>query len=292
MRRAFCLLALTCACRPDFGEPASHVTGPRILAVRANPPEAAPGATVRLEALAVTPAGTEAAPPIRWDFCSSPKPLTENDVVGPDCFAGAVRPIGDGPAIDGSIPNDACLLFGPETPQPVPGQPPFRARDPDVTGGYYQPVRLRLGGEDAIGLPRVTCNLVQASADIARDYRQRYRANVNPTLAQVEVPATVAPGARVTLRASWPSASAETFVVYDVTRQALVEQRESLRVSWFASAGSFRSESTGRAADEQETSTSNDWTAPAATGPVQLWVVLRDSRGGVDFRSVTVTVAR
>lgn len=292
MRRPLLALALVLACRPDFGQPPSLVTGPRILAVRSNPAEVMPGGTMRFDALAVSPAGTESAPPIRWDFCAAPKPLTENNVVGPDCLGQAVRPIGQGPAIDGAIPADACLLFGPETPPPVPGQPPFRARDPDVTGGYYQPLRLILAGERAIGLPRVTCNLVQASADVARDYRQRYKANLNPAIAAVDAPATLAPGSKAVLRVSWPADAAETYAVYDVASQTVVDAREALRVSWFATAGSFQSESTGRAADEAGTDTTNEWTAPATPSDVQLWVVLRDSRGGVDFKELRIAVGR
>ena len=64
---------------------------------------------------------------------------------------------------------------------------------------------------------------------------------------------------------------------------ALVPQREALRVSWFASAGVFDHDVTGRDAEDVALSTVNGWQAPTTPGIVHLWLVLRDSRGGVDF---------
>jgi hypothetical protein len=63
-----------------------------------------------------------------------------------------------------------------------------------------------------------------------------------------------------------------------------------MRVSFFASAGSFRDDRVGRAEDEPEVAVENAWTAPAATGVAHLWFVLRDARGGVTFRGAAVQV--
>ena len=41
-----------------------------------------------------------------------------------------------------------------------------------------------------------------------------------------------------------------------------------------------------------ETTSDNTWTAPADAGTVSLWVVLRDSRGGVAFAPYTATVVK
>jgi len=71
----------------------------------------------------------------------------------------------------------------------------------------------------------------------------------------------------------------------------LVPHRESMRVSWFASAGSFEHEVTGRDEGDLATTTDNSWSAPATAGPVHLWIVLRDSRGGVDFAAYELQVA-
>ncbi len=67
-------------------------------------------------------------------------------------------------------------------------------------------------------------------------------------------------------------------------------QRESLRVSWFATGGAFAHDVTGRAQTDTETFTQNVWTAPESPGPVYLWAVLRDDRGGVDFAAAEIDV--
>jgi hypothetical protein len=131
----------------------------------------------------------------------------------------------------------------------------------------------------------------------------------------------VSQGQRITLRATWPAcpsqsmcgdgicgqdesakdcaddctmpkgcAGAETFVYYDPLTRTLVNHRESMRVAWFAGDGSFGDDHTGRREDETETFSDGVWTAPQTSGPVHLWVVLRDSRGGIDWQSYVVDV--
>ena len=64
-----------------------------------------------------------------------------------------------------------------------------------------------------------------------------------------------------------------------------------MRVSWFATRGTVDKDHTGRLESESdETSSDNIWTAPEETGPVFMWVVLRDDRGGVDWQSFKVDV--
>jgi hypothetical protein len=77
--------------------------------------------------------------------------------------------------------------------------------------------------------------------------------------------------------------------VFDVRAQAIVERRESLRVSWFATAGAFDLDRTGRAEDETESFTENAWTAPDEARVTHLWFVLRDARGGLAFASATLS---
>jgi hypothetical protein len=62
-------------------------------------------------------------------------------------------------------------------------------------------------------------------------------------------------------------------------------------MSWFVTGGTFEHDRTGVAAGDSSTSTSNRWTAPSQPGPVNLWLVLRDSRGGVASKSYAMTVA-
>jgi hypothetical protein len=294
---ALCVFA---GCRPDFGLPVSVVLAPRILSVSATPPEARPGSVVQVVASAGGPDGALDA---RADFafCASARPLVESNVVNSDCFGaqGAVRPIASGvESTPASIPDDACLLFGPETPPQRPGEPPFRARDPDVTGGYYVPVKVTLpSGLEAIELVRLRCNLPGASAQRAVEYSMRYVDNTNPAVATLTLehgggaldPQQVPANSEVTLRATWDAAAAEAFVVHDRTNDSLVEHREALRVSWFTTAGVIPIVTTGRGEDDLALDTETIWQTPA-TGSGTIWAVLRDNRGGTSIRSLSFQV--
>ncbi len=69
-------------------------------------------------------------------------------------------------------------------------------------------------------------------------------------------------------------------------------QREAMQVAWYTTAGTLDTESTGRSSTDDATTSDNFWTAPSSAGAIAtLFVVLRDSRGGVDFASVELTVA-
>lgn len=309
---AACLAVVGAGCGPDFGERASSIVRARILGVRATPAEVAPGQPLSLEALVAAPSGVQVGR-LDWRFCGAPKPAAENNVVGAECLDKAVAALPGTSSPDGlsratAMPLNACTLFGPDAPPPRPGEPPFRPRDPDITGGYYQPVRLTLpDGATAISLVRVRCNLVGATPELGRQYRAEYRDNQNPRLLKVEALLDGQPvawsalpaGATLTLRAHWTGPqearpSVEHFALFDRVQQQLVKQRESLRLSWFAAGGAFEQERTGLGLDEPEDrkESENRWTAPAEAGPVRFWFVLRDVRGGLDFleQEAVVTV--
>jgi hypothetical protein len=272
------------SCKPDLGDRSALVdVGPRVLAVRGEPPEVKPGQPATFDALVVGPDGTLAGAALEWAFCATPKALGNDDVVSPDCLAGGVVGVpAVAPVVQATVPGDACTLFGPDPP---PGG--FAPQPADETGGYYQPVRaIASGAPISFGEERVLCNLAAAPIDAARDYAMRYVPNKNPKLlplAATQDLSHVAPGSRVVLTASWAAADAEAYVSFDVASQVVVDRREAMRVSWFASGGSLDSDRTGRAEGDTATSTDDGFTAPDAAGTVHLSLVLRDSRGGTDL---------
>jgi hypothetical protein len=136
-------------------------------------------------------------------------------------------------------------------------------------------------------------------------------------------PVAVKPGATLALRASWmecpkdpicgdglcspgedkqscaddcgmasrPGCSgAEPYLALDPVDHTLASRREAIRVSWFATDGSFEHERTGRAETDHASTSDNRWTAPRAHGVVQLWVVIRDDRGGVGWSAYAFDV--
>jgi hypothetical protein len=94
----------------------------------------------------------------------------------------------------------------------------------------------------------------------------------------------------VAIEASWPSESAETYAFYDAASDAVTTKREAMSVSWHVTAGALDTETTGRAEADPATTSDNVWSAPTEAGPAHLWVVLRDSRGGVDFATYDIAV--
>jgi hypothetical protein len=307
-RRLLLLLSLA-GCKPDLGAPPSLVAMPRVIAVRLDPPEVSPGGTVNAEVVAVGPQGrlVLGAGDVTWALCLAPKPPAENNVVSKACLGGeGLQPAGDGPRVALTVPVTACALHGPDTPPTKPGEPPLRPRDPDVTGGYYQPIEVSLAaGEQAFALERIGCNLPGVSLEIAQDFGKRYHPNTNPELAALTVdgapltavsdpaappaPRSVGAGKPVTFEASWTPASREPFPVYDVGRREIADHHEELVVSWFATAGSFERERTGRQETEEALTVSNVWTAPSTPGPITVWIVLRDNRGGLAVAEYRLT---
>jgi len=288
--------AAAAGCRPPLDDRPWLVTTLEILGVTADPPEVAPGSAVTMEIVALDP--TFAADPAAtaWTWCRAPKPLGENRVVASDCLTpAAVDTVGSPVTL--AIPGDACEVFGPNTPQPAPGAPPTRPRDPDPTGGYFQPVTTVLGDVTAVALERIACGLPDASLAIARAYQAAYHPNQNPHIAGLTLtvdgapvdPTAVPPGARVTIEVSWPADTAESFPVFDRAANTLVDTREVLTASWYVTGGSL-DRAAASVDDPSLLSTSTTWTAPPTPTSSEILVLLRDSRGGADAQRATLQV--
>ncbi len=297
MTRCVALLAALALidCKPDLSQNDWLITSTRVLAVKSEPAEAKPGTPLTFTALIANSTEGCDASTIAWQFCTAPKPPTENNVVSAECLdTSSLVDAGSGISIVAATPSNACSLFGPSTP---PGG--FRPRDPDETGGYYQPLRIDvLGAVPAFHLERILCDLADASFDMASEFGKNYVPNSNPHLtpviANVEGQSLsldrVPTGARVDLEVSWPVADAEWYAYYDRTSQTITTKRESMRVAWYVSAGRLDAESTERDESDPLAVTSNLWTAPSTPGITKLWVVLRDSRGGIDYATYALTV--
>lgn len=301
MRRSHltALLFLGSGCLPELDESLSTITAPRLIAVVAEPPEARPDDAVTLTAIVADPDGGQSSPQVAWSLCLTPKLPTENGAVSPACLGMDVAPLGPPtPKLTVRMPTDACQRFGPDVPPSMAGQPPGRPRDPDPTGGYYQPVRAELQGKLSFVLPRLRCNLAGASLEVAQAYSQRYTDNRNPTLLGVTFnqgstpldPSHIPAGTSVAITATWSDAAAEIFPVLDLQTGALVERREAVQLSWYVTRGQLALERTGRDPEDEAGWSQNTWTAPTEPGPVHLWIVVRDSRGGlsVSYKAITI----
>lgn len=309
-RRSFLAVA-SCvalvACKPSVGQAPSLITDYTLLAVRGEPPEARPGSNVTYSFLLASPQGTVDTAEAVWDICQTPKPPSESNSVASACTGAPDAGVGiAGQTFTAPMPTQACRLFGPIAPPPVPGQAAVRPRDPDTTGGFYLPVQVWLpnttaGAISGFAMERITCNLANASRDIVGRYNNEYTANQDPRIDRADVvdasgngaelsltPVPVSANATINLEVVVADGSSEVFPVYDQEAMTLVDQAETLRVSWFASGGSFEHDRT--TVESGTLSSGNRWTCPGVPGIYWVWLVLRDSRGGTDFKSYAVEV--
>ncbi len=286
------LLAMV-GCAPILEDTTPYVTAPRIVAASVEPAEVSPGEPVEIRALVVGPEG-EIDPGVEWAFCHARKPLAELGPVSQECLdpgSEALIPLAE----TGVLPDDACSLFGPNPPPPSVGTVGGRPTDPDVTGGYYQPAVGFLDGDATLVSARVRCGLANVDQDTFVAWNLAYVSNVNPVVESLLVEPSVAPGAAVDLTVTWPDCASgcgggEAYVVWDPDAKELVDRREAISATWFATGGTFDVARNGRTGDDPATELVNGWTAPEEGGEVWIGVVLRDERGGVGFAGVTIQV--
>jgi hypothetical protein len=177
-------------CVPTFDDNLPLIDEPTVLAIQAEPAEAAPGKQVQLSALVGTPNPNASAPELRWGLCIARKPLTELGPVNPVCIRapgqapGEIVDLGSGPTVATALPLDACRLFGPSLPEPMNGEPAGRPVDPDPTGGYYQPVSVTLtaSGVTSMGSVRIFCPPSGLDQQQAAEFNESYRNNQSPSI--------------------------------------------------------------------------------------------------------------
>jgi hypothetical protein len=269
----------------DYGPP-SHVTGLRVLAVKAEPPEVAAGATSVVTALAVDTEGRSLG--ASWTRCLG-APDGGVTVIVParvdvipdatddlDCFrvdsAAYLQRLGRGVSLD---------LVMPDVPAQVLGAP-------DRTGGVYLPLRVDVSaGSDTI---TATYHLRLATEDppnrnpqITGVMRVTAEASDGGVTAATPLddahPVVVHAGDSLTLRLTVADGSAETYLL---NGKPLTEY---LVASWFATAGTWMKDVRGTDADAV---LMLDQFLPPSGGAIDLWAVLRDGRGGVDYVQRTV----
>lgn len=341
--RKFAIFAAFSAlsCVPEFDDNVGLVDEFRVLAVRSDPAEAAPGSRVTLSVLWATPDGEAVSTDdVTWGLCRQRKELTEPGPVSPSCIAEfgdeeseIIDYLGNGSAVDASLPSDGCRTFGPLAPPPQEGSTvPGRPVDPDLTGGFYQPV---LVGESAAMLAgiRIKCGTPWLPGEELVAFNQGYRPNEHPDFARLEradgkdwsevdleAPLEVKVGDELRLRVTWAACprepkcgdglctmgengtncaddcrtdavgctGAEDYLLADVETRTAVPKREVVSVAWFSNAGRFANSVTDDP-DERD-ATENVWTAPDEAGTLGVWLVLRDDRGGVAWRSLEISV--
>lgn len=281
MRRAALLLALTaCVPAPD-GEP-TRIASVQLLAVRADPPETTPGdGPTRFTALVASPDGAVTQATVRWAFCALPRSPLDTTATPAGCLddGPALSALAaDGLAVTGAIPGDACRTVGPELPPLGGSTRAQRPPDPDVTGGYYLPLRVTLDEpgayEVAFARLRIACARPDVPSDVARAFALRNTPNRNP-----EIVSLTRDGATFTVTVT--PASVERYPRIERDGARVVDDDEHLAVSWFTNAGRFAHARDG--IERGATQATNTLTVDEGARRATVWAVVRDGRGGVAF---------
>ncbi len=277
-------------CAPGLTDDTSLIAAQRVIAAVVEPPEVHPGESITVRAV-VASRGVRAA--AMFTFCTTPPSPGDPRSVSTACLEEKGAPLdANGATATGTVPADACARFGPD-----PVSPEDRPRDPDRTGGFYQPVRIDALGEKTVAFVRIQCALPDAPADLARQLADTYSPNENPGAPALERRTAagwgpfeaVTAGESVSLRVRWDTASRERYAYLPPHGTALEKRLESMSVSWFSDGGQFADSVTGRAEDDLASDTSNAFVAPQA-GAFTLWIVLRDGRGGSAVKSQRIHV--
>ncbi len=270
---AFSVLA---ACANDF-EKQSHISKLRILAVRADPaeliiePGQQPPKTV-LSALAVEPSG--ALITLQWALCT-------------------VQGVVPSPALD--CPGTQGIdLFAPDGRGNLDlGQEPFRAQYEALIASPQGQAALATGIPLIIGLTTRT-NVAALGALTTVTLRTADPAkpiNHNPEIATLE-----ADGLTVAEDGSTTVSAGSTVHLTPIPAEGAHELQadntfEKLNYSFYATGGEIQTlRSTDTTATGEAADPTIDWLAPTSPGSVQLWVVVRDGRGGQGWVARTVQV--
>lgn len=313
MRALLLLAALAlAACAAEF-EPYNLVQGPRLLAVRAEPPTLEPGGSAALDALVAAPAG--AAVEYAWSWC----PLRGGAAQAYGCLvpeeelrarlaaAGVALAqgydLGSAPGATLRYPADpaafAALCSGLVASLPRDVAPIACDQGFPVSIGLV----LRVGGEEIRAFKEVRLALDDATprnhnpslSGLAVGPRDAPRANAL-VVGEADRPALAA-GAVYAVFADVPDASAEPFVrAFDPSTGGPRAVREELTLTWFIEAGTTRWARTSwlSGQDGFDGLDRNEWTAPAtpAAGAARLTLVLRDERGGVSWLARDFSLSR
>jgi hypothetical protein len=258
-------LLLSCGCNSNFDK-ASHISGLRVLGVRAEPPEVAPGATTTLTPLIFDSVSETAT--IDWAFCTKSSGPS-GPAIDPDCLnnetAPYLVPLGSGLTITATVPMLTLSDFG----------------APDETEGVYLPVRARI---------RTPSDAIDAIYQL-RIHLAPTVPNQNPTLTGLfqgdgtampldeKTPVPVQANGQLMLHSGFTDASKESYPILDSMMNVKMVP-ETLSLSWYASAGSFSDDSAGPDVPNTYTADTN---LPASGSAIDLFVVGRDDRGGIDW---------
>jgi hypothetical protein len=297
-------------CGEDF-DPFNRLVGLRVLAIKAEPPSPGPGETTTLSALVFTPPATsmagDAGPaPVtyQWSWCPLPGSanegypctVSEGDLQAMAMQAGIAVPgyqLGTGPTA--MLPHGLNPLLLQQICGGIEGLP----QSIDCEGGF--PVQIKLvvkaGGDEVVSVRTLRLRF-GASEPNTNPRIDGLAVRVHETTVDLpigETPEVTVPRAETSLlKAVVPvEMVAERYTGKDENMKPAM-LREQLTLTWFVESGDTDEERTRwvEGGYQAEKTFENDWTPDRvkdyAPGTSRIIVVVRDNRGGVDWRGAAV----
>lgn len=291
--------ALTAAslagCTNDF-EPPSRVSGPRLLAVTVEPPEALPGEDVAFRPLIASPGGAPLTLALSVDLSTATLAAGAGQAIGTPAEPTALAWDGETAVLDGAETARAMEALLAQVGDAPPGTPEHVVRLVYEQVGLPLTVQLELrDAEGAVVLEGFKRFFLSPHAErTTNPPPPRFAIGGRWVRASPDDPLSCAPesqmpevsaGEAVAL-APEPSEEEwlETYPALDLEGE-LIENRESAFYSWFSTAGDFTAAVTRPPARDVE------WTAPDEPGEYPLWLVVRDGHLGTSACRATVRVA-
>ena len=227
----------------------------RILGIRAEPPEVAPGDTTRLDALVADPKGAGRPQTWTWALCTPDPAAGVSSCSDPSRLV----PLGTGTSETLVVPTNALDAV------PVPQQ---------------------ATGIDAFVVLQVTAPPADRELGFKRlRISHSSTPNRNPRIAALRVggteddPVSVASGEQISFLVATTAGAAQPY------SDAAGTHAEDLSVQWLVTGGTVDRFTTF--VDSSEHIAISSWTADgdAASSPTTLWAVMHDGRGGIDWAS-------
>lgn len=316
------LLIVCAGCDEKPLEPRHKVTGPRVLAIIAEPPEIRPGQSTEVR---VITGGMTVEPEFTWYVCARAEATTTfiaqstfgqaepNDGCFGDTGAATVRLPFTGPSAHIATPADLLqqiaalravygsnisaqqlLSIAQTAGLPITVAVEVRHDDPGTDGGRPRSTVLRAlkrivvaDRDDRNQNPPPPSFRFGVDRDGGAGVAMRYVREGNDERCEPDDdsgPLTVRPGTIVEIAPS-PTEQQwlQTYTVLDAYGQRS-QQTETAFYSFYATAGTYSDDHT------RIPTRNTKWKAPMRLGPVTHWLVVRDGRGGTSACRYTVIV--
>ncbi len=286
-----CCLSVLCGCGSDF-EPRSEINYLRVLAIRAQNPVLLPGESTDITALIAQP------PPdvpytLAWEFCLSTDGAETKRACLENEFLPTIKAVGESFEVVYPVQAEPFIQSICDRAEGLVDQLPEGITLPNCAEeGLPATVRLSVaaeGQEELVSTKKLYFRVTQDADAEDTESTVQNDPNHNPRLSGLNVeggPTALKRGTAYEVRCELDPDSIETF-----TPQGRdTERKEEILFSWFIYGAELKNQLTyfNETLSPLEEARTNTITVFDDVTEVRLWCVVRDGRGGLDWRVVTL----